>query len=269
MLKFHEVSKVFGPVRALDGVSFDCDAGEVVALLGPNGAGKSTAIAIAVGLSAPSEGVVEIETEPGVRHAPADAEARAVIGLASQRLALYPGLSVRENLAFFAAVCGVRRAARGPALRGRIDEALDRVGLTHAADRRVARLSEGTARRVNLAAALIHRPRLVMLDEPTAGLDPVSRRDVHEIVADLRRDACAILYTTHHMDEAERLSDRIVFLREGRVLAAGGVEEIIGRVNGDAAVMGAAARPDRSGGRLEEAFFALAGRGRWEGNGSP
>jgi ABC-2 type transport system ATP-binding protein len=255
VLTLRDVTKSFGKVRALDRVTFECPRGQVVGLLGPNGAGKSTAIALAVGLAAPDAGSVTVKDANG-EHPPASRRVRALLGLATQRLALYPGLTVKENLRFFARVNTPERQTDRDRERD-IADALQKVGLADSAARRVAKLSEGTARRVNLAAALIHRPSIVLLDEPTAGLDPASRRDVHRVVMTLRAEGCAVVYTTHNMDEAERLCDRLLLLDRGRVVVNEDTDKLLGRF--DAPLAGNPSDSAAPGARLERAFFQLTG----------
>lgn len=197
-----------------------CAAGEILGLLGPNGAGKSTAFAIASGLRLPDAGAVRV----GGEHDPRSSEAKRVIGAAPQRLAVYPELTGFENLVFFAELYGVGRYEA----RRRAGELLERVGLSSASGRRVKTYSGGMARRLNLAAALVHRPALVLLDEPTAGVDPHSRAAILELVREVRDRGAAVLYTTHYIEEAQRLCDRVAIVDHGELLAIGEVDRLIG-----------------------------------------
>ncbi len=228
MLTLTGVRKAFGSTVAVDGLSLAVHPGEVFGFLGPNGAGKTTTISIAVGLLSPDAGTVDL----GGLGSPLHPHVRARIGVAPQALALYDGLSARENLEFFGRIHGVARADR----RRRTDELLDLVGLSERADDRVGGYSGGMKRRVNLAAALMHDPPLVLLDEPTAGVDPQSRNAILDIVRALRERGRTIVYTTHYMEEAQRLCDRVAVIDHGRLLALGGVDELIGAHGGHSTV---------------------------------
>lgn len=209
-----DLRKRYGDRTALADVSFDVERGEIVGLLGPNGAGKSTALAILATLLAPDEGHVAI-----AGHAiPADAlAARRVLGYVPQDVALYPTLTGRENLAFFGRMLGLDR----PAAAAATARVLDLVGLAPRADDPVATYSGGMRRRLNLAGGILHVPRVLLLDEPTAGVDPQSRERIHSAITALAADGTAVLITTHDMEEAERLCARTVLLDAGRVVAAG------------------------------------------------
>jgi ABC-2 type transport system ATP-binding protein len=222
------VRKAFGSTVAVDGLSLQVRAGEVFGFLGPNGAGKTTTISIAIGLLAPDAGTVDL----GGHGSPTLPAVRARIGIAPQALALYDGLSARENLEFFARLYGVPSADR----RRRADELLALVGLADRAGHRVATYSGGMKRRINLAAALVHDPPLVLLDEPTAGVDPQSRNAILDIVRSLRDRGRTVVYTTHYMEEAQRLCDRVAIIDHGRLLACGTVDELIGRHGGESLV---------------------------------
>jgi ABC-2 type transport system ATP-binding protein len=206
--------KCYRARTALCGVSFTVGGGEIVGLLGPNGAGKSTTLGILATLLPFDSGRVTIA---GHALPSAAAQVRGALGLVPQQLALYPTLSARENLRFFArsAGLGARDATDATA------RALGLVGLDERADEPVARLSGGMKRRLNLACGVFHRPRVVLLDEATVGVDPQSRERVLETVTGLARDGAAVLYSTHVMEEAERLCGRVVLLDRGRVVASG------------------------------------------------
>ena len=213
MLEVRDIKKSYGAVVAVDGVSFAVGAGEVVGLLGPNGAGKTTTVAVICGLVAPDAGTVLIDGRP-IR---GDTDPlRRTIGLVPQELALYDELTARENLRFFGALYDLD----GPALEAAIAAALELVGLADRARHRVKTYSGGMKRRLNLAAALLHDPRLLILDEPTVGVDPQSRNAIFEDLEALKARGKSLLYTTHYMEEAERLCDRVVILDRGRVVAA-------------------------------------------------
>jgi ABC-2 type transport system ATP-binding protein len=211
MLRLRNLEKCFGDVTAVDGLSFDVRKGEIFGLLGPNGAGKTTTVHMAMGLLMPDRGSVEIEGYG----APTAAAVRTKVGLAPQALAVYDGLSGEENVGFFASLYGLR----GRRLRERVTWALDFVGLADRKRDRVGAYSGGMKRRLNLAAALVHNPELILLDEPTVGVDPQSRNLILENITSLRRDGRTIVYTTHYMEEAERLCDRVAIMDHGRLLA--------------------------------------------------
>jgi ABC-2 type transport system ATP-binding protein len=198
-------------------LSLTVHRGEAYGLLGPNGAGKSTTIRMICGLVRPDAGTVELAPEVGGADGPAGHAGPPSLGYVPQELALFPTLSLRENLEFWARMVGVGRRER----RGRIDEALGSVGLASRAGDRVDRTSGGMQRRLNLAAALLHRPKLLVLDEPTVGVDAQSRASLLETIGRLRDEGTAVLYTSHHLDEAERLCDRVGIIDHGRMLVEG------------------------------------------------
>ena len=234
MLVVSDIRKSFGALHALDGVSLSVGRGEVLGLLGPNGAGKSTTLAVCTGLLAPDAGSVSI----GGAGSPRDPQVRRLLGLAPQQVALYGDLSARENLVFLARIHGVQDPVR------RADELLDWVGLLPRARDRVETFSGGMQRRLNLAAAIVHDPPLLLLDEPTVGVDPQSRGAILDLVRRLASEGRAVLYTTHHMSEAERICSRVAILDHGRVLESGPVDALRAAHGGD----------------LEAAFIALTGR---------
>ena len=219
MLTLTNVRKSFGTIVAVDGLSLSVKRGEVLGLLGPNGAGKSTTVSLSVGLLAPDAGEVTIE---GLG-SPADPAVRSRIGVATQSLALYEILTAQENLRFFGEVYGLG----GDALTRRVAWCLDFVGLTDRKDDRVNTYSGGMKRRLNLAAALVHDPDLLLLDEPTVGVDPQSRNKIFENIEALRREGKTVIYTTHYMEEAERLCDRIAIVDAGKLLAFGTLKELL------------------------------------------
>lgn len=219
MLRLHEVRKSYGSVEALRGVTLSVRPGEVLSLLGPNGAGKSTAIGIATGLMAPDAGRVEIA---GVGD-PRVGSVRAHLGVAPQDLALYEDLTALENLVFFGRLYRLER----PVIEARSEELLEEFGLASRARDRVSTYSGGMKRRLNLAVALIHDPPLVLMDEPTAGVDPHSRSAILGYVRRLGEAGKAVVYSTHYMEEAQRISDRVAILDHGEVIATGSVEELI------------------------------------------
>jgi ABC-2 type transport system ATP-binding protein len=223
------VSKRYGARVAVDGLSLEARGGEVLGLLGPNGAGKTTTVGIATGLLAPDEGRVEIAGAGP----PSSAAARRRIGVAPQSLAVYEALTGRENLEFLASLHGLEGVSR----RARVDAALGFVGLADRAGDRVSAYSGGMKRRLNLAAAVVHDPEVVLLDEPTVGVDPQSRGLIFENVLALRNRGRAIVYTTHYMEEAERLCDRVAIVDHGRLLALGTVPELVAAHGGPGALV--------------------------------
>lgn len=228
MLRLIELRKAFGRTTAVDGLSLEIPPGRVTGLLGPNGAGKTTTIGMAVGLIRPDSGSVELEGFGP----PTDPRVRAKIGVAPQALAVYDELSATENLAVFGRMYGLGRAAA----KRRAGEVLAMVGLTDRAGDRVKTYSGGMKRRLNFAAALVHDPPMVMLDEPTAGVDPQSRTAILDLVRTLRDDGRTVLYTTHYMEEAQRLCDRVAIVDRGRLLALDTVDGLIAAHGGKTVV---------------------------------
>ena len=224
MLTLTNVRKSFGKTVAVDGLSLSVGKGELLGLLGPNGAGKSTSVSLAVGLLDPDAGTIAIAG----RGNPADPAVRQQIGVAPQAIALYGLLSGEENLRFFGQVYGLS----GAALAGRVAWCLDFVGLTDRKDDAVAKYSGGMKRRLNLAAALVHDPQLLLLDEPTVGVDPQSRNKIFENIEALHAEGRTIIYTTHYMEEAVRLCERIAIIDAGRLLALGTVGELLAQYGG-------------------------------------
>lgn len=223
MLDVQGLRKSFGDHAAVDGVSFRVEAGEIYGLLGPNGAGKTTTISMICGLLAPDSGHVRI----GGADLRADLRgARGKMGFVPQETALYEELTARENLRFWGELYGLR----GKPLFSRIGDVLERVGLKDRAKDAVRSFSGGMKRRVNLAAALLHRPKLLLLDEPTVGIDPQARLNILDIVRETAREGAAVLYTTHYMEEAEQLCLRIGIMDHGRLIAEGALSELVKRV---------------------------------------
>lgn len=223
-LRLAAVQRRLGGREVLRGLSLEVARGEVYGLLGPNGSGKSTAIRLLCGLLLPDAG------EAWVDGRPVGAATRRALGLCPQEVALYRDLDARENLAFFARVHGLA----GAALRRRVDELVERFGLAPQAGVRVGQLSGGWQQRVNLAAALVHAPPVLILDEPTAAVDVEARHALWTQIARLRAEGTTILLTTHQLDEAERLCTRIGILQHGRLVAEGTLAELLSRVPGRA-----------------------------------
>ncbi|HVF35577.1 MAG TPA: ABC transporter ATP-binding protein, partial [Candidatus Saccharimonadia bacterium] len=228
MIRLESIQKRYGATTALDGLTLEVAAGEVFGLLGPNGAGKSTAMKILTGLVVPDAGSVSV-----CGGSPVDPAIRRKIGFAPQSLALYPLLSGRENVEFFGRMYGLE----GAALARRVDAVLEFVQLSDRQRDRVKGYSGGMQRRLNLAAALVHEPELVLLDEATAGVDPQSRHAIFELVKALRAQGRTVVYTTHYMEEAARLCDRIAVVDHGRVLAHGSLDELVLAPGGEATLV--------------------------------
>lgn len=264
MLRLDRVCKSFGRVKAVDHLSLHIEPGEVLGLLGPNGAGKTTTISIAVGLIRPDAGSVVLE---GVG-APHERAARACIGVAPQSLAIYDAMTATENLTLLGALYGLTRRER----HTRAQQLLEQVGLKDRARDRVQGFSGGMKRRLNVAAALVHKPRMLLLDEPTAGVDPQSRNALFDIVRGLRAESITVVYTTHYMEEAQRLCDRVAIMDRGRVLAIDSVDGLVSRYASPAIPIASIVRGSRAepvvtqpqagdtSGDLETVFLELTGR---------
>ncbi len=234
------VKRYNGAARpALDGLTFAIRPGEILGLLGPNGAGKTTAVSIISTILAPSGGHVAV---CGIDLRKTPRQVRPLIGLVPQEIALYAELTARENLTFFGRLQGLR----GTRLKQRVAAALAAVGLEARAHQKIATFSGGMQRRINLAVGILHTPRLLLLDEPTVGIDPQSRHLILEKLQAIKQEGAAMLYTTHYMEEAQQLCDRVAIMDNGRILCQGPPNDLI------------TARPDcRS---LGELFLHLTGR---------
>ena len=222
VLQVRGLRKTYGDVVALAGIDLDVAAGEVVALLGPNGAGKTTLVSIVAGLRRPDAGTVAVD---GLDVAARSADVRQRIGLAPQDTGLYPVVSVRRNLMLFGELSGLF----GRQLRARIEEVADQLDMTELLDRRAGELSGGQKRRLHTAIALLHAPRLLLLDEATTGADVETRTRLLDFVRATARDGAAVLYSTHYLAEVEQLDSRVVILDHGRVIADGPVRELVAR----------------------------------------
>jgi ABC-2 type transport system ATP-binding protein len=220
------LSKSYGEISAVRDVNFSIQAGEVFGLLGPNGAGKSTTISMLTGLFPPSSGSIQIAGLDITR----DVEkVKRLIGVVPQDLALYPALSARDNLRFFGEMFGLR----GKELNARVESVLESVAMTERAKDPVKTYSGGMKRRINLAVGLINAPRVLILDEPTVGVDPQSRNHIFESVERLNREeGMTVLYTTHYMEEAERLCQRVAIIDRGRIIALDSPKNLIAILGG-------------------------------------
>ena len=223
ILTCSNLRKSFGDLVAVDDVSFSIATGETYGLLGPNGAGKTTVISMVAGVLDADAGVVDVD---GQRMHPGALGVKGQIGYVPQDIALYPDLTGKENLRFFASLYHLRRREAVE----RTAEVLEVVGLTDRADDQVKKYSGGMKRRLNIAIGLIHRPRLLILDEPTVGVDPQSRNSILESIERLSAEGMAVLYTTHYMEEAERLCDRVGIVDLGHLIAEGRPRELTARL---------------------------------------
>ena len=219
-IEVNHLKKSFGDLQAVQDASFTANAGEVLSLLGPNGAGKSTTISMLSGLLVPTEGDASIMGHSVTKEPEA---AKKSLGVVPQDIALYPDLSARENLVFWGKMYGLR----GAALKQRVDEVLEIIGLTDRQKDHVGNFSGGMKRRVNIGAALLHKPAVIIMDEPTVGIDPQSRRHILDNVKELNQQGMTVLYTTHYMEEAAELSNHIAIMDKGKVIAYGSHAELI------------------------------------------
>lgn len=219
MITVESLRRSFGDHVAVDDLSFEVRAGEAFGLLGPNGAGKTTTILMMVGATSPDAGRITIDGQAD----PTRPDAKRSIGIAPQELAIYPELTATENLRFFGSLYGLR----GNALEQRVDWGLDFAGLADRGREPVDRFSGGMKRRLNLACALVHEPKFFFLDEPTVGVDPQSRNHIFSSIERLKADGCTLIYTTHYMEEAARLCDRVAIMDRGKLLALDTVDALI------------------------------------------
>lgn len=225
MITAENLHKRYGDLRAVDGISLDVKEGELFGFLGPNGAGKTTTLSMISGLLKPDEGTVTLNNID-VWQEPKKAKRR--LGLVPQDVALYEELNALENLNFWGGLYGLTRSE----LKQNIEEILERVGLSDRAKDRIHKYSGGMKRRLNLAVGLVHKPKVVLLDEPTVGIDPQARNNIMDIIREIAREGTTIIFTTHHLEEAEDLCERIAIMDHGKILATGSVEELA-KVSGD------------------------------------
>jgi len=219
-LAVDQLRRSYGEMEAVKGISFEIHEGEVFGLLGPNGAGKTTTISVLSTQLRPSSGDARVLGRSVRDNARA---VRPTIGVVPQEISMYPALTAAENVRFFGRMYGIQPAT----LDQRVESLLELVGLQGRRDDPAGTFSGGMKRRLNLAVSLVHQPRVLLLDEPTAGVDPHSRQHIFDIIRDLRRQGTAILYTTHYMEEAEALCDRLAILDEGKIVAMGTLEQLL------------------------------------------
>lgn len=217
ILKLDNLAKKYGDKTAVAGVSFDIKKGEVFGLLGPNGAGKSTTMSMICGLLKPTSGSIYINNMDAIKNS---SEAKRCLGFVPQDIALYPTLTAKENLEFWGKMYNIR----GNELKKRVEEVLEIVGLQDRKNDKIESYSGGMKRRINIAAALIHRPELLIMDEPTVGIDPQSRNHILESVKNLNQEGMTIIYTSHYMEEVEYLCSRLGIIDHGKLLALGDKE---------------------------------------------
>ena len=233
ILVANDLNKSFGEIQAVKNVSLQIARGEVFGLLGPNGAGKTTTISMLTGLLEPTSGSIIVDGMDVERHT---AEVKAKLGLVPQELALYPTLSARQNLLFFGRIYGLK----GKDLHQRVDEVLEMIGLTERANDAIEDYSGGMKRRVNIGAGLLHKPDVLFLDEPTVGVDPQSRNAIFESVEALNRAGMSVIYTTHYMEEAQRLCHRVAIVDTGELIALDTPTALIRSLGGGIIVIGLA-----------------------------
>ena len=235
MINVHDLRKSYGQLVAVDGVSFEVRGGETFGLLGPNGAGKTTTIGMMIGVLTPDGGGVTVNGDAR----PTEPAARRAIGVAPQSLALYEELSAVENLIFFGRLYGLS----GGGLKERVAWGLAFSGLEDRRRDRVKTFSGGMKRRLNIAVALVHNPQVIFLDEPTVGVDPQSRNHIFDRIEELRAAGRTMIYTTHYMEEAQRLCDRVAIMDHGKILDLDRVESLIQRHGGRSVVKAQLVRP--------------------------
>lgn len=219
IIEIKELSKKYGEMVAVDKISLEISEGEIFGLLGPNGAGKSTTISMITSLIKPDKGKILVDGFDIVKN---PIEAKKVLGLVPQEIALYPTLTAKENLDFWGRMYGLK----GARLKQRIDDVLEIAGLKDREKDRIDSFSGGMKRRINIAAALLHEPKIVIMDEPTVGIDPQSRNHILESVLNLNKNGMTVIYTSHYMEEVELLCSRIGIIDHGKVIALGSREEL-------------------------------------------
>jgi ABC-2 type transport system ATP-binding protein len=219
MITVRSVSKSFGSIKALENISFNIERGEIFGILGPNGAGKSTIVNILNTLVKPDEGTVIID---GIDIKDDGRNIKLIMGVVPQEIALYEELSAYENLMFWGGLYNIPKTV----LREKTDKTLDIVDLSYRKNDRIKNFSGGMKRRINIACSLLHNPRILVLDEPTVGVDPQNRNHIFEVIERLHDEGMTIIYTTHYMEEAERFCDKIAILDVGHIIALGTLKEL-------------------------------------------
>ncbi|AKL95966.1 ABC transport system ATP-binding protein YfiL [Clostridium aceticum] len=217
------IVKRYGTHLALDHVDLDIADGEILGLLGPNGAGKTTLIHSLAGLVSVDSGEIHVFDKSQKNHM---LEIKHQIGLVTQEITVFGDLTARENLQFFGGIYGLK----GNKLKERVDETLEFVGLAEHSKKLPAKFSGGMQRRLNIACALVHRPKFLIMDEPTVGIDPQSRNHILETVGELNRQGTTILYTTHYMEEVQAIASRVVIMDQGHVIAQGTIDELVEKI---------------------------------------
>ncbi|GAB6086908.1 ABC transporter ATP-binding protein [Alkaliphilus crotonatoxidans] len=217
------VVKRYGSFLALDHIDLDIAGGEILGLLGPNGAGKTTLIHALAGVIKIDSGEIEVFGKPQKEHI---IEIKRQLGLVTQEITVFGDLTARENLEFFGGIYGLR----GNVLKNRVDEVLEFVGLTKFARKLPEKFSGGMQRRLNIACALLHKPKFLIMDEPTVGIDPQSRNHILETVKELKQQGTSILYTTHYMEEVQAIASRVVIMDQGHIIAQGTIDELVERI---------------------------------------
>ncbi len=248
-LKVENLYKSYGSTKAVDGISFEVNKGEIFGLLGPNGAGKSTTISIISALIPPTGGEVFFD---GKNIFNRESILKQNLGVVPQDIALYPTLTGYDNLRFWGNIYGLK----GPGLRKRINEVVEMIGLNGRIKERVDKYSGGMKRRLNIGAALLHNPQLLIMDEPTVGIDPQSRNHILDTVLELNRQGTTIIYTSHYMEEAEYLCSRICIMDQGKVIASGTKEELTELIKGKTRI---SIRLDKTGEDMPEKLRSIKG----------
>lgn len=220
LLEITDLKKTYGRRKAVDGISFNVDEGEIYGILGPNGAGKSTTLSMICGLITPQGGSIKVG---GFDISKDPVKAKRLIGVVPQETALYPMLSAKENLRFFGTINGINASKINEA----VSKALMIVGLENRANGRISKFSGGMKRRLNIAAGLIHEPKLLIMDEPTVGIDPQSRNHILNTVKELKKGGMTVIYTSHYVEEVEYLCDRITVMDHGRIISEGTLIELM------------------------------------------
>lgn len=252
MITVRSVSKFFGNIKALENVSFNIEKGEIFGILGPNGAGKSTIVNILNTLVKPDKGDVIID---GVNIRNDGETIKLIMGVVPQEIALYEELSAYENLMFWGGLYDIPVSE----LKANVRKTLEIVDLANRKDDRIKTFSGGMKRRINIACSLLHNPKILILDEPTVGVDPQNRNHIFEVIERLNNDGMTIIYTTHYMEEAERFCDKIAIIDEGRIIAQGTLKELreISNVQNEGVVI---ERIYTQGTNLESIYLKLTGK---------